>query len=104
MFIDKDGEVKIPSYLLFFPIRLDMLDGCFYIAVVGSLIDFEGFLLYALCGEGPIPFGRNFDAVHVGILASGNPDFLVVGNALFLGQGVDGEYLHLLDIAKSENG
>lgn len=104
MFIYKYGKVEIPPYLLFLSVDFYLLYGLLDIPVKGSLIDLQGFFLNALCCKCPVPFWRDLDTEHVGILATTYPHLFVIWYALLLGKGIDSENLHLLDIGQAKNG
>ena len=69
-----------------------------------ALIDFQGFLLGAFGGVGPVAFGRFLHAIDVGVLAAADPHFLKVAAAVVVVEGIDGEDLLFLHLRQSEDG
>ena len=92
MLIDFSGKFQVLMPAVPFAVRLDMCNGFLHGSVMGQ-IEFEGFLLRAFGGVGPLAFRCFFYTVHIRVLSPAYPDFLEVAASFPVVQGIDGKNL-----------
>ena len=92
MFVDLTGKLQVLGAARLMTVCLHTGDGFLHRSVVGQ-IEFEGFLLRAFGGVGPVAFRCFLHTVHIRVLSPAYPYLLEVAASFPVVQGIDGKYL-----------
>ncbi len=101
--VDLTGKIKIFGYSGSLAVGLDIGYRLLHGAVMTEIY-FQSLFLGPLGGVGPVTFRRFLDAIDIGVLAAAYPHLFEVVASLLVIEGVDCEYLLLLNRCQSEYG